>query len=175
MKKTLLTGFAATTVVLVMIGMAFASPVTVSTGDLGLNVIDKDSAWTYEVALSATTPSNILPASIEITHGAWTGSVYVQTYFNSSLVGGFDNTMGYNNPGPQYANFDITGLLLDGINTITFRGIESNEDYCYVIGQVDMHYDNSASGNPVPAPATIILLGSGIFGLMGVRRRKLLK
>ena len=33
-------------------------------------------------------------------------------------------------------------------------------------------FDPQGSGNPVSEPSTILLLGSGLFGLMGLQRRK---
>lgn len=148
--------------------VTYAIPMTASTGDLGNNVIL--DAGLFEVSLNADTPSDTIASSIDITYGLWNSpSVDVSVFFNSTLVGNFIANTGYIIPGPQFISFDITGLLLDGLNAISFNGFGAN-DGDYVVGQVDMNYDSVISS--VPEPASIALLGLGLAGIGFSRKKK---
>src|SRR5687767_10215330 len=80
---------------------ATAAPISVTTGDLGTNVID--NAGAFAVALAATTPSNVLPATIDVIYGLWNSpAVSVSVFFNGSLVGSFLADQGFISPGPEF-------------------------------------------------------------------------
>ena len=125
--------------------LATAAPANWSSGDLGFNVIP--SGGTYESFPDLVTPSNAFPASLEVKYGVWNvPDTTVDVYFNGTLVGNFIADQGYINPGPEYASFDITGLLMSGTNTVFFTGNGIGGDY--VVGQVDIDYDSRPPCDP---------------------------
>ncbi len=136
----------------------------VSTGDLGITGVS-DSAGNVEVELNAVTPSNSFSATLDIKFGLYNSpDVDVNVYFNGSLAGNFVANQAYF-PNPQYITFDVTGMLIDGLNLISFsKGSSSEGDY--IIGQVDLTYSS------VPIPSTIILLGIGVLGISRFSRKE---
>ena len=116
----------------------------------------------FSVFFDLTSPSNSANSFIDIKYGLWNSpDVPVDTSINGTLVGSFIADQGYNSPGPEFINFDVTGLLLNGTNEISFLGSGLGD---YVIGQVDLTY------SPVPIPAAVWFFGTGIIGLIGMSR-----
>jgi hypothetical protein len=161
----------------VAIGLMVCAPVgaqaeliTWTTGDLGNNVID--DAGEFIVNPDLIDPSNTDPATLTVKYGLWNSpDVPVDVFLNGTLVGNFVADQGYISPGPEFAVLDVTGLLLNGLNTLRFTGNSVNNGD-YVIGQVDLTYNSV--GAVVPEPST---LASGFLGVtvtawfLGRRRR----
>jgi hypothetical protein len=150
---------------------AHAAPITVSTGDLGENVIWK--AGLFEVFLDASSPSNVLPANLVVKYGLWNSPpVVVSVFFNNTQVGAFEASLGYVSPGPEFASFPVTGFLQNGPNKVVFNGFSVNIGD-YVIGQVDLNYDDDPGPPaPIPEPASLVLLGSGLLGVAAAARKR---
>ncbi|RMH26814.1 MAG: hypothetical protein D6692_08585 [Planctomycetota bacterium] len=133
-----------------------------SSGDLGNNVINDAGDFVLNPVLNM--PSNSDPATMTVIYGLWNSpDVSVDAFVNGNYVGTFVADQGYISPGPEVAVFDISGLLLDGANTVLFTGNNAN-DGDYVVGQVDIEF------TPVPTPAGVALLG--LSGLVAGRRRR---
>lgn len=145
---------------------SFAGAAVVSTGDLGLNIINGGAPQNGYFAVNLATPlrDNLAPANMRVIHGLWNGgTLFVEAKVNGTSLGMFNIGSGYISPGPTTTNFNVTGLLNDGNNLIEFQGQDLAQDY--VIGQVDIEYA------AVPEPATIALLGLGLAAVARRRRR----
>ena len=126
-----------------------ARAATVSTGDLGYNVVAAAGSYTWSPTISATTTA--LPATLEVTYGLWNDpGVQVHAYINGTEVGSFFVNVPYIDLGPSSNSFNISGLLLDGVNTVRFDGLGANEGE-YVIGSITLHY-NLPSTNVTEVP-----------------------
>jgi hypothetical protein len=122
---------------------------SVSTGDLGYNVVTLGGAYSWSPTIPA--PSATLAATLEVVHGLWNDpGVTVHAYVNGTEVGTFLSDVGYIFPGPSSNSFNITGLLVDGVNTIVFNGLgQSAGDY--IIGGITVNYNLPApTNNPPP-------------------------
>jgi hypothetical protein len=170
MKKALMSIILLSVVLAFSIDLVFATPVTVSTGDLGNNVIN--DAGLFNVSLTAETPSATIASEIAVNYGLWNSPpVEVFVSLNSIVLGSFIADNAYSTD-PLTAHFNVTGYLVNGLNLFAFNGLSvSTGDY--VIGQVDLSYDNS--GNlpaPVPEPASAILLAAGLLGVAACKKQK---
>jgi hypothetical protein len=110
-----------------------------SSGDLGPKIIQ--DAGKFSVAPELVDPSNSAPAELMVKYGLWNSpDVKVDVYFNGKLLGSFVADQGYNSPGPEFAFFDVTGLLKDGTNEVVVTGNSANLGD-YAIGQIDVTYE----------------------------------
>jgi hypothetical protein len=70
----------------------------------------------------------------------------------------------------------VTGYysVWDPVGT-TFSGTAESVDFSGAVAYADTFFDavtlGSSTPNPVPLPATILLLGPGLVGLAAIRRR----
>lgn len=116
-----------------------ANAASVSTGDLGANVVSAGGAYQWSPAVSS--PSSGLPARLTVTYGLWNDpDVLLYAYVNGTEVGSFMVHDGYFFPGPSTNSFDIAGLLVDGVNTIRLDGLGSSPGD-YVVGSIELDYN----------------------------------
>ncbi len=144
-----------------------ARATTVSTGDLGNNVITAAGSYTWSPTISA--PTNTLPATLEVIYGLWNDpGVLVYAYVNGTEVGSFLVNAGYFDPGPSSNSFNVSGLLVDGVNTVRFDGLGASEGE-YVIGSVTLHYNLPSTNNTEVPPDTngpVVVTGSSVLHYM---------
>lgn len=157
--------------IIIVIFMAFFVPnsyallMTQTTGDLDLRL---DNGADYTWSPNLTTPSNILLATLDIKYGLWNSpDVSVDVYMNLNNVGSFIADSGYITPGPEYISFDVTGLLVDGINEV-FLDASGSGDLLgdWIMGRMDLSYDSPVS--VIPEPTTLILLFMSFISLVGI-------
>jgi len=121
---------------------------SVSTGDLGENVVANAGAYSWSPTISA--PSVVLPATLDVIYGLWEDpAVTIHAYVNGTEVGTVLGDVGYGFPGPSSNSFDITGLLVDGVNTIVLSGLGESSG-AFIIGGITVNYNLPAVTNEPP-------------------------
>jgi hypothetical protein len=113
-----------------------------------------------------------------------TGFSSIRFSFNS-LVSAFGFNLGASNVNWNLSAYDATDNLLGGEflpiitdnNNGEFYGLAFNDGISYAIlsntsNRDWIMIDNFTTAAPVPVPATMLLMGSGIAGLIAARRKK---
>lgn len=125
---------------------ARADVVTVTTGDMGDNIIPGGVQVTWQTP-PLDNPQN--PEFMDVKYGLWNSpDVLVHAFVNGTETGTFLAHLGYHTPGPSFASFDISGLLIDGVNVINFVGesaIPGTAPGQYVLGQVTLRFGAESS------------------------------
>jgi len=110
---------------------------SVTTGDMGENVIGSGSAYVWSPSVSSLTSS--LPATLTVVYGLWNDPIMlVHAYVNGAEVGTFTPQAGYFDA-PSTNVFDVTSALVEGANTVKFDALGAAGDY--VIGSVTLNYN----------------------------------
>ena len=93
----------------------------------------------------------------------------------ASYVGGLYNGLGNAGNTPVYlATLSFTAGSVAGTDTLTIDGLFDDWDHglYYLNGDEDIVSSLDITINPVPIPGAVWLLGSGLLGLVGLRRQK---
>ena len=156
---------------LVLVSMASADDVSFTLAGAGL-----DASGTFYAAPQGAGQWLVYDAS-----GTFNGANIVGIWpeSNSGNIFTFNNL--YYSPGPEV---DWMGLVFkldngDMVNLCYDSGCAgAASTYTAIVwdpvsGITDLNVDNASFGEPVPEPATLMLLGSGLIGLGGVIRRRI--
>jgi len=119
--------------------------------------VDQIDLLSFEIPPENYIPGNITGLSITI---GTTTQAFSTVGFGPTQSGGW----------PAHERIDLTSSVLGAIATdqITFSAFTATGSYSnyFSISEIEL------SGNPIPEPATMLLLGSGLVGLAGFRRKK---
>ena len=118
-------------------------------------------SWTHTYDISSI--ADIDSISLEIvTAGTGTTGITGQIYLYSTYIGDVSGGSNY-----SYLNtYDLIAYesLFDGSDTLTIT-VSSGDGWAMDYSELEF------SGSPVPEPTTIFLLGSGLIGIAGFRRK----
>ena len=97
----------------------------------------------------------------------WNTYSLTSFYAGSTLLGTHQNTMDFEFVGFVSDSANITRIVMDGEIETLSTGRE-----VYQVGAADDLFFGSRPSEPIPEPATMLLLGSGLVGLAGTKLRK---
>jgi hypothetical protein len=134
--------------------------------------------WSHEAPADFEVPFDIInSASITISYKYIDTSIGEDVWLDDTFIG----TLGTGSISPDYwdsVTFDVSAELYPFANgSLLNFALQVNEtkdghwrDYWFGKSTFDLDYDNGSA--PVPEPATMLLFGIGLLGLVGLSRRK---
>jgi hypothetical protein len=141
---------------------------TVSTGDLGINIIYAENGGTYQWDFTVPSLQAFPEPSLFVRYGAWNGSSsdIIDITLNGTLLGSVTDLVGYLSPGPATVTLGAGGALQAGNNSLVFSmGGGTRPDY--VINEATMTFTAAV---PEPSSYAMLALGLAVVALRARRR-----
>ena len=120
--------------------------------------------------------------TLTIVGGRLTNSIFSSSANSLGFEGEWDGSIGYSSPfGSGTISSDpLTGtgmLFIDYDSSFTIptpilTPLNNGDAYVYVKGIAELTQAANDGGTPVPEPSTLLLLGTGLVGLVGYHRRR---
>jgi len=92
---------------------------------------------------------------------------------DTSVAGNYNILLGTVPFDPNHVSGTATFDLLSVLDKATFEALFKNQSTLYVVSDCHYYFDKASlhlEASTVPVPPAILLLGSGLLGLLGIRR-----
>jgi hypothetical protein len=118
--------------------------------------------YKYDITFDLT---GLNPATSVIT-GQWAADNNGVIFLNGTSTGATTPTLGFS----SFTPFTISSGFVSGVNTLEFQ-VTNLADVATFGGPTGLQVELSGTASPVPIPPSLLLLGSGLVGLVVIRRK----